>query len=127
MRADVLRNLNNRNNGGCLAQENLFILWFIEILYTRKQNSLWAEGDVFQEKMLNERENGKMAVTRILSGVDDISINGSNKNRAPKKEEMELVSFDMTLLLSGLDFAALFLRAHTHHFVCTLHFVCFTV
>ncbi|KAM4576671.1 dual specificity protein phosphatase CDC14B isoform 4-T4 [Odontesthes bonariensis] len=55
-----------------------------------KQNSLWAEGDVFREKMLNERENGKMAVTRILSGVDDITINGSNKNRACKKEEIEL-------------------------------------
>uniref|UniRef100_A0A3Q1J4G8 protein-tyrosine-phosphatase n=1 Tax=Anabas testudineus TaxID=64144 RepID=A0A3Q1J4G8_ANATE len=55
-----------------------------------KQNSLWAEGDVFREKMLNERENGKMAVTRILSGVDDITINGSNKNRASKKEAMEL-------------------------------------
>ncbi|XP_077376851.1 dual specificity protein phosphatase CDC14B isoform X4 [Festucalex cinctus] len=55
-----------------------------------KQNSLWAEGDVFREKMLNERKNGKLAVTRILSGVDDISINGSNKNRASKKGEMEL-------------------------------------
>ncbi|XP_028269135.1 dual specificity protein phosphatase CDC14B isoform X4 [Parambassis ranga] len=55
-----------------------------------KQNGLWAEGDVFREKMLNERENGKMAVTRILSGVDDITINGSNKNRPSKKEEMEL-------------------------------------
>uniref|UniRef100_A0AAQ5YEJ3 protein-tyrosine-phosphatase n=1 Tax=Amphiprion ocellaris TaxID=80972 RepID=A0AAQ5YEJ3_AMPOC len=57
-----------------------------------KQNGLWADGDVFREKMLNERENGKMAVTRILSGVDDITINGSNKNRASKKEEMDLVS-----------------------------------
>ncbi|KAM4617101.1 dual specificity protein phosphatase CDC14B isoform 3-T3 [Polymixia lowei] len=55
-----------------------------------KQSSLWAEGDVFREKMLKERENGKMAVTRILSGVDDITINGSNKNRTPKKEEVEL-------------------------------------
>ncbi|XP_062273092.1 dual specificity protein phosphatase CDC14B isoform X7 [Scomber scombrus] len=55
-----------------------------------KQNSLWAEGDIFREKMLNEQENGKMAVTRILSGVDDITINGSNKNRASKKEEMEM-------------------------------------
>ncbi|XP_077943316.1 dual specificity protein phosphatase CDC14B isoform X6 [Gasterosteus aculeatus] len=52
-----------------------------------KQNSLWAEGDVFREKMQNERENGKASVTRILSGVDDISINGSNKNRASNKEE----------------------------------------
>lgn len=54
-----------------------------------KQKSLWAEGDVFREKMLNERENGKVAVTRILSGVDDITINGSNKNKSPKKNEME--------------------------------------
>lgn len=69
------------------------------MLCTRKQNSLWAEGDVFQEKMLNERENGKMAVTRILSGVDDISINGSNKNRALKKEDMDLVSLDVTPML----------------------------
>ncbi|KAM3867452.1 dual specificity protein phosphatase CDC14B [Diretmus argenteus] len=55
-----------------------------------KERSLWTEGDVFREKMLNEREKGKMAVTRILSGVDDITINGSNKNRMPKKEEVEL-------------------------------------
>ncbi|MEQ2171424.1 hypothetical protein GOODEAATRI_010531 [Goodea atripinnis] len=56
----------------------------------RKQNGLWAQGDVFREKKLNERENGKMAVTRILSGVDDITINGSNKNRPSKKEEIDL-------------------------------------
>ncbi|KAG7265128.1 hypothetical protein CRUP_032128 [Coryphaenoides rupestris] len=52
-----------------------------------KQSGLWAEGDVFREKMLDEQENGKMAVTRILSGVDDITINGSNKKRTPKKEQ----------------------------------------
>uniref|UniRef100_A0AAZ3QTP7 Uncharacterized protein n=1 Tax=Oncorhynchus tshawytscha TaxID=74940 RepID=A0AAZ3QTP7_ONCTS len=51
-----------------------------------KQSSLWSEGDVFREKM-NEQENGKLAVTRILSGVDDITINGSNKNKMSKKEE----------------------------------------
>ncbi|XP_017267894.1 dual specificity protein phosphatase CDC14B isoform X3 [Kryptolebias marmoratus] len=55
-----------------------------------KQNSLWADGDVFREKMLDEQENGKLAVTRILSGVDDITINGNNKNKASKKEEIEL-------------------------------------
>ncbi|KAM9744165.1 dual specificity protein phosphatase CDC14B isoform 4-T4 [Menidia menidia] len=54
------------------------------------QNSLWAEGDGFREKMLNERENGKLAVTRILSGVDDIAINGNNKNRTCEKEDIEL-------------------------------------
>ncbi|XP_068460854.1 dual specificity protein phosphatase CDC14B isoform X1 [Clinocottus analis] len=59
-----------------------------------KQNSLWAEGDVFREKTLNERENGKVAVTRILSGVDDITINGSNKNRASNKEETEQYNDD---------------------------------
>lgn len=61
--------------------------------YTSKQNSLWVEGDVFREKTVNERENGKVAVTRILSGVDDITINGSNKNRAFNKEETQQVSF----------------------------------
>lgn len=70
----------------------------VDVLSISKQNSLWAEGDVFREKMLNERENGKMAVTRILSGVDDITINGSNKNRTSKKEEMDLVSSEKTLL-----------------------------
>ncbi|XP_049619566.1 dual specificity protein phosphatase CDC14B isoform X2 [Syngnathus scovelli] len=58
-----------------------------------KQNSLWAEGDVFREK-INEKKTGKLAVTRILSGVDDITINGSNKNRPSKKGEMELYSDD---------------------------------
>ncbi|XP_064792850.1 dual specificity protein phosphatase CDC14C-like isoform X5 [Oncorhynchus masou masou] len=58
-----------------------------------KQISLWSEGDVFREKM-NEQENGKLAVTRILSGVDDITINGSNKSRMSKKEEAELYSDD---------------------------------
>lgn len=68
----------------------------------RKQNSLWAEGHVFREKMQNECENGKTGVTRILSGVDDISINGSNKNRAPKKQELELVSSDRGSTLPSL-------------------------
>ncbi|KAM6944968.1 dual specificity protein phosphatase CDC14B isoform 4-T4 [Lycodopsis pacificus] len=54
-----------------------------------KQNSLWAEGDVFREKVQNERENGKVAVARILSGVDDITINGSNKNHPSKTEETD--------------------------------------
>lgn len=40
-----------------------------------------------------------MAVTRILSGVDDITINGSNKNRAScKKEEIEQVSLVVMLV-----------------------------
>ncbi|XP_056275170.1 dual specificity protein phosphatase CDC14B isoform X3 [Pseudoliparis swirei] len=59
-----------------------------------KQNSLWVEGDVFREKTVNERENGKVAVTRILSGVDDITINGSNKNRAFNKEETQQYNDD---------------------------------
>ncbi|XP_041757416.1 dual specificity protein phosphatase CDC14C isoform X2 [Coregonus clupeaformis] len=49
------------------------------------QSRLWSEGDVFREK-INEQENGKLAVTRILSGVDDITLNGSNKNRTSEKE-----------------------------------------
>lgn len=61
-----------------------------QILSIRKQNSLWADGDVFREKVLRERDNGKM--TRILSGVDDITINGCNKNKSSMKEEQEQVS-----------------------------------
>ena len=59
---------------------------------------MWAEGDVFREKTMNEPENGKMAVTRILSGVDDITINGNNKNNTPK-EEAELVSSERSCFL----------------------------
>ncbi|MCJ8735055.1 hypothetical protein PDJAM_G00242430 [Pangasius djambal] len=54
-----------------------------------KQSSLWMEGDLYRQKQC-EQENGinKAAVTGILSGVDDISINGTNKNSAPRKTEM---------------------------------------
>lgn len=54
-----------------------------------KQSSLWVEGDLYRQKQC-EQENGinKAAVTGILSGVDDICINGTNKNSAPRKTEM---------------------------------------
>ncbi|KAJ8285388.1 hypothetical protein GJAV_G00026250 [Gymnothorax javanicus] len=58
-----------------------------------KQVGLWAEGDRFRKKM--EQENclqNKMAVTRILSGVDDISINGNNKKRVSGRQQAELYS-----------------------------------
>ncbi|XP_035291805.1 dual specificity protein phosphatase CDC14B isoform X2 [Anguilla anguilla] len=54
-----------------------------------KQAGLWAEGDRYREKMEQENCLNKMAVTRILSGVDDISINGSNKNRTSGRQEAE--------------------------------------
>ncbi|XP_078252266.1 dual specificity protein phosphatase CDC14C-like isoform X1 [Rhinoraja longicauda] len=46
-----------------------------------KRASLWAQGDLFRAK-LTEQMNGqeKVGVTRILSGVDDISIN-DDQNR----------------------------------------------
>ncbi|XP_041089291.1 dual specificity protein phosphatase CDC14B isoform X2 [Polyodon spathula] len=55
-----------------------------------KQASLWAEGDIYRAKV-RERQNGtsKVAVTRILSGVDDISIN-DNTNGMSAKLEIEL-------------------------------------
>ncbi|KAJ8413997.1 hypothetical protein AAFF_G00065950 [Aldrovandia affinis] len=60
-----------------------------------KQTSLWAEGDLYRQKR-KEQENclSKMAVTRILSGVDDISINGSNKNRTSGRQEAEQYNDD---------------------------------
>lgn len=36
-------------------------------------------------------------MTRILSGVDDITINGCNKNKSPKKDELELVSLKVNV------------------------------
>ncbi|KAM4810282.1 dual specificity protein phosphatase CDC14B isoform 2-T2 [Rhinophrynus dorsalis] len=57
-----------------------------------KQKSLWNEGDIYRKK-LQEQENGnKVAVTFILTGVDDISIN-DDQNRTGKKD-MDLYSDD---------------------------------
>ncbi|MFT7811822.1 dual specificity protein phosphatase CDC14B-like isoform X1 [Arapaima gigas] len=59
-----------------------------------KQAGLWADGDLFREKIREqENDSSQMAVTRILSGVDDMSINGFNgfnKDQAePGKQEGE--------------------------------------
>ncbi len=55
--------------------------------------SLWEEGDLYRQK-INEQENGssKTAVAGILSGVEDISINGTNKNISQRKTASETVS-----------------------------------
>lgn len=55
--------------------------------------NLWAEGDLYRQK-ISEQENGssKMAVAGILSGVEDISINGTNKNISQRKTATETVS-----------------------------------
>ncbi|XP_062854941.1 dual specificity protein phosphatase CDC14B isoform X2 [Trichomycterus rosablanca] len=54
-----------------------------------KQSNLWAEGELYRQKQ-SEQENGsnKAAVTGILSGVDDITINGTNKKNAARKKGM---------------------------------------
>ncbi|XP_056629412.1 dual specificity protein phosphatase CDC14B isoform X3 [Triplophysa dalaica] len=51
-----------------------------------KQSSLWAEGDLYRRK-INEDENSssRTAVSGILSGVEDISINETNKNISLRK------------------------------------------
>ncbi|KTG42530.1 hypothetical protein cypCar_00039531, partial [Cyprinus carpio] len=58
-----------------------------------KQASLWAEGDLYRQK-INEQENGssKTLVAGILSGVEDISINGTNKNISQRKTVSEMHS-----------------------------------
>ncbi|XP_060091454.1 dual specificity protein phosphatase CDC14B isoform X6 [Heteronotia binoei] len=53
-----------------------------------KQSELWMEGDSFRSKL---RKNSKLEVTKILSGVDDISINDS-KNQRTSKKDTELYS-----------------------------------
>ncbi|XP_061482260.1 dual specificity protein phosphatase CDC14B isoform X2 [Rhineura floridana] len=57
-----------------------------------KQSELWLEGDIFRSK---RRKTPKYAVTKILSGVDDISINdsknqfGNSKDSEPYSDEEE--------------------------------------
>lgn len=53
-----------------------------------KESELWLEGDYFRSKL---RKQQNIAVTRILSGVDDISINDT-KNQRPSKKDSELYS-----------------------------------
>ncbi|XP_064901865.1 dual specificity protein phosphatase CDC14B isoform X2 [Columba livia] len=53
-----------------------------------KQADLWTEGDIFRAKL---KGNRKIAVTRILSGVDDISINDT-RNRRTIRKDIELYS-----------------------------------
>ncbi|XP_074935491.1 dual specificity protein phosphatase CDC14B isoform X3 [Phalacrocorax aristotelis] len=53
-----------------------------------KQAELWREGDIFHAKL---KGNRKIAVTRILSGVDDISINDT-RNRRTIRKDIELYS-----------------------------------
>ncbi|XP_050801798.1 dual specificity protein phosphatase CDC14B isoform X3 [Gopherus flavomarginatus] len=53
-----------------------------------KQTELWREGDIFRAKL---KENRKIAVTKILTGVDDISINDA-KNRKANRKDTELYS-----------------------------------
>ncbi|KAF4804977.1 Dual specificity protein phosphatase CDC14B [Turdus rufiventris] len=55
-----------------------------------KQAELWTEGDIFRAKL---KRNHKIAVTRILSGVDDISINNT-RNRRTNQKDIELYSDD---------------------------------
>ncbi|XP_016160268.1 PREDICTED: dual specificity protein phosphatase CDC14B isoform X2 [Ficedula albicollis] len=55
-----------------------------------KQAELWTEGDIFRAKL---KRNHKIAVTRILSGVDDISINNT-RNRRTIQKDIELYSDD---------------------------------
>ncbi|XP_074923310.1 dual specificity protein phosphatase CDC14B isoform X3 [Chelonoidis abingdonii] len=53
-----------------------------------KQTELWTEGDIFRAKL---KGNRKIAVTKILTGVDDISINDA-KNRRANRKDAELYS-----------------------------------
>ncbi|XP_017323327.2 dual specificity protein phosphatase CDC14B isoform X3 [Ictalurus punctatus] len=67
--------------GSVIGPQQTFIL--------DKQSSLWMEGDLYRQKQCKQENSiNKVAVTGILSGVDDISINGTNKRSVPRKTEM---------------------------------------
>lgn len=64
------------------------MFWAFIPCYDSKQADLWTEGDIFRAK---SKGNRKIAVTRILSGVDDISINDT-RNRRTIRKDIELVT-----------------------------------
>uniref|UniRef100_A0A671KH19 Dual specificity protein phosphatase CDC14A-like n=1 Tax=Sinocyclocheilus anshuiensis TaxID=1608454 RepID=A0A671KH19_9TELE len=69
-----------------------------------KQASLWTEGDLYRQK-INEQENGssKTLVAGILSGVEDISINCTNKNISQRKTACEMVNMEKINILTQGD------------------------
>ncbi|XP_044140817.1 dual specificity protein phosphatase CDC14C-like isoform X2 [Bufo gargarizans] len=58
-----------------------------------KQMSLWNEGDIYRKKRKEQENGNKVAVTFILSGVDDISLH-DDLDKASGKEDIELYSDD---------------------------------
>ncbi|KAG8595985.1 hypothetical protein GDO81_001696 [Engystomops pustulosus] len=58
-----------------------------------KQMSLWNEGDIYRKKRREQENGNKVAVTFILSGVDDISLR-DDLGKASGKEDIELYSDD---------------------------------
>ncbi|XP_056381035.1 dual specificity protein phosphatase CDC14B isoform X3 [Hyla sarda] len=58
-----------------------------------KQTSLWNEGDIYRKKRREQENGNKLAVTFILSGVDDISL-CDDLGKASGKEDIELYSDD---------------------------------
>lgn len=67
------------------------MFWAFFPCYDSKQAELWTEGDIFRAKL---KENREIAVTRILSGVDDISINDTGNRRTIQKD-IELVTLQI--------------------------------
>ncbi|XP_072452982.1 dual specificity protein phosphatase CDC14B isoform X9 [Notamacropus eugenii] len=65
-----------------------------------KQASLWTEGDYYRKK-LRDQENGRhtAAVTKILTGVDDISI---NETQSEETKDSESYSDDGGDEISGM-------------------------
>ncbi|XP_053323584.1 dual specificity protein phosphatase CDC14B isoform X3 [Spea bombifrons] len=79
-----------------------------------KQMSLWNEGDIYRKKLREQKNRNTMAVSFILSGVDDISID--DKKNTSGKEDLELYSDDeddSSNLTQGDKLRALKSKRHT--------------
>ncbi|KAG9460465.1 hypothetical protein GDO78_021663, partial [Eleutherodactylus coqui] len=61
-----------------------------------KQMSLWNEGDIYRKKRREQENGNKVAVTFILSGVDDISLH-DDLDKASGKEDIEYTDDDETI------------------------------
>lgn len=64
----------------CHISEEMIVIYFKNYYYyfpfSRKQASLWVQGDIFRSKLKN-RPSSEGSINKILSSLDDMSIGGN--------------------------------------------------
>lgn len=68
-----------------------FTEYFVFSPFSRKQASLWVQGDIFRSKLKN-RPSSEGNINKILSSLDDMSI-GGNLSKIQNVDRFGEVSF----------------------------------